>query len=271
MYPFSIITINYNNKIGLEKTLTSISSQKNKNFEFIIVDGGSTDGSVDLLRKNSKIISKYISEKDSGIYHAMNKGIKMSSGNYLIFINSGDCLVDENVTDEINKIKFDADILQGDTICTRCGEISHIWDAPLHVTCNTFYSGSLSHQSALIRRELFIKTPYDENLRIASDKKFFFEQLILRNASYRKLNLLIAKFDVEGISNQIDMEKKKQKENRIIINELPSIFLADYDDFIGNRSEVEKWAYKNRYSFSVRLFSLLLIFLNKIKRKIHLR
>ena len=102
MYPFSIITINYNNKIGLEKTLNSISSQKNKNFEFVIVDGGSTDGSVDLLRKNSKIISKYISEKDSGIYHAMNKGIKMSSGNYLIFINSGDCLVDENVTDEIH-------------------------------------------------------------------------------------------------------------------------------------------------------------------------
>ena len=86
----SIVTINYNNKKGLAKTIESVTNQEFKDFEWIIVDGGSTDESVALIQDNLNHIDYWVSEKDQGIYDAMNKGIKASTRDYILFLNSGD-------------------------------------------------------------------------------------------------------------------------------------------------------------------------------------
>ena len=84
---FTIITINYNNVKGLKKTIDSVISQNFSDYEFIIIDGASTDGSVDIIKEYSPHISYWVSEPDKGIYHAMNKGITVSRGEYLLFLN----------------------------------------------------------------------------------------------------------------------------------------------------------------------------------------
>ena len=97
----SIITINLNNVSGLENTLSSVRAQTFRDFEQIVVDGGSSDGSVDVIRANSDWIAQWISEPDSGIYNAMNKGVRMASGDYLLFLNSGDCLASPKVLENV--------------------------------------------------------------------------------------------------------------------------------------------------------------------------
>ena len=88
---FSVITINYNHKDGLRSTIESVVRLRHIDYEFIIIDGGSTDGSVDIIKQYAANITYWVSEKDKGVYHAMNKGVAMSKGEYLIFMNSGDC------------------------------------------------------------------------------------------------------------------------------------------------------------------------------------
>jgi glycosyltransferase involved in cell wall biosynthesis len=104
MIKLSIITINYNNRDGLEKTIRSVIDQRFTDFEFIVIDGGSTDGSVDNIRKYENKINYWCSEKDAGIYNAQNKGIKKAKGEYCLFLNSGDFLYNEDVLNKIKKI-----------------------------------------------------------------------------------------------------------------------------------------------------------------------
>src|SRR5690349_12935935 len=102
MHPkLSIITVNLNNRAGLEKTILSVKRQTNRDFEYIVVDGASTDGSAELIKLHGDVISKSLSEKDAGIYDAMNKGIQMASGDYLQFLNSGDTLFQPATISEV--------------------------------------------------------------------------------------------------------------------------------------------------------------------------
>ena len=111
----SVITINLNNATGLLKTMRSVLSQTFNDFEYIIVDGESSDNSVDLIKEfNTKFQNLYwISEPDSGIFNAMNKGINLSKGKYLLFLNSGDFLSDQNTLEQVFSNKRNADILCG--------------------------------------------------------------------------------------------------------------------------------------------------------------
>ena len=97
MKTISIITVNYNNCQGLERTVNSVARQTYTDVEYIVVDGGSTDKSVDIIKQNENIISFWVSEKDNGIYNAMNKGVSFSHGEYLLFLNSGDYFADKEV------------------------------------------------------------------------------------------------------------------------------------------------------------------------------
>lgn len=108
----SIITINYNNSIGLRKTIESVVSQTDNTFEYIIVDGGSSDGSVDIIKQYADKVSQWVSERDGGIYNAMNKGVRMAHGEYIMFLNSGDILYDNNVIGHVLP-KLKADICVG--------------------------------------------------------------------------------------------------------------------------------------------------------------
>lgn len=111
----SIITINYNNRTGLERTLQSVENQNTRDFEHVIIDGASTDGSAEDIRKyaENKPNVIWVSEPDSGIYNAMNKGAKLASGEYLLFLNSGDDLYSSHVVQDFNKSEINCDLVQG--------------------------------------------------------------------------------------------------------------------------------------------------------------
>ena len=162
---FSIITINYNNREGLSRTIESVVYQISTDYEFIIIDGGSTDGSVDVIKENKKRITYWISEKDNGVYHAMNKGIAQAHGDYCVFMNSGDCFHSPDVLDTIKKH-------QGDIICGKVlkgNAKSPSGPRKSTITLVDLMRGSLPHQAMFIKRELLLKHPYEENYRILSD------------------------------------------------------------------------------------------------------
>lgn len=110
---FSIITINYNDKSGLRRTIESVASQTYVDYEYIIIDGGSTDGSVDVIKEFASDIDCWVSEKDRGIYHAMNKGVLQAHGDYCLFLNSGDAFYDKSVLEHIAEKGLKEDIIVG--------------------------------------------------------------------------------------------------------------------------------------------------------------
>ena len=126
MKKLSIITINRNNSAGLHKTIESVVSQTFTDYEYIIIDGASTDGSVDIIKQYANKITSWVSEPDKGIYNAMNKGILKATGEYLLFLNSGDSLHTYNVLNEIFRKEINSKIILGDVNKIQINEISEI-------------------------------------------------------------------------------------------------------------------------------------------------
>jgi len=149
---FSIITINYNNKSGLQKTIESVLKLSYKDYEFLIIDGGSTDESVDIIRNYEDHITYWISEKDNGIYNAMNKGIAKAKGNYCIFMNSGDCFHSPDILNIVANY-------QEDIICGQVSTFPSGHNKPI-ITLVDLIRSSLPHQAMFIKRELLIEFPY---------------------------------------------------------------------------------------------------------------
>lgn len=233
----SIITINRNNAAGLEKTMRSVASQIGGDFEYVVIDGGSTDGSVEVIRSFAASFGgrlKWISEPDKGIYNAMNKGIGMATGDYLQFLNSGDCLTSEDITKRMTdalKSKGYPSILYGNMLKDMSdGKVLRDKGfAGKSISFLGFYTGSLNHPSSYIRKTLFEKYGrYDENLKIVSDWKWFLQAIILGGEKPVYVDIDVTLFDMNGIS-----EKNKaldKTERRRVLNELiPSTILADYD------------------------------------------
>lgn len=217
----SIITINYNNIEGLRNTLISIANQTDKNFEYIVVDGASNDGSLEVIQEYKDYITTWVSEKDKGVYDAMNKGVKMSSGEYVIFVNSGDKLHSSTVIQNLNQLSIDTDICLGRVNNIYTNGKSYLWIPPQESMLSLQYLKwqPLHHPGALIKRELQLKYPYDLNLKICADRKFFIEALILGNASYSTIPLIINEFGPQGISGP-QSEHKMYDEDNIIWQDL---------------------------------------------------
>lgn len=224
---FSVITINYNNRDGLKKTIISVLSQIYADYEFIIIDGESTDGSLDIIKGYKNQISYWVSEKDNGIYHAMNKGVAHAQGDYCIFMNSGDCFHSSYVLNSIEN-------LQEDIICGKMlkGETSE--PSGLHrpaITLVDLMRASLPHQAMFIKRELLINHPYDEHYKILSDWKFCLQAIIFDNCTFRNIDLIVANFDTGGISSNSNGLLPTEREQ--ILEELfPPRILADYQRLI---------------------------------------
>ena len=162
---YSIITINYNNIDGLRKTIESVVRQSFKDFEYIVIDGGSTDGSAELIKEHQDCIDYWVSEPDNGIYNAMNKGIKAAHGEYINFLNSGDCFYNNGVLeDTLQHLK--ADIVHGKMYDQSKGKLPYLIDRT--PTMHYLYESSMQHPASFFRRELFKDSLYDENYRIVS-------------------------------------------------------------------------------------------------------
>ena len=223
----SIITINYNNVDGLRRTFESVANQTSNDFEFVVIDGGSSDGSVDVIKEYADIITYWVSEPDGGIYPAMNKGVRAAHGEYCIFINSGDELYNADVIASSIPQLTGEDIICGDL----CYGKDNICPNPEYVTMRTFYKHTLYHQASFIRTQLLREHPYDETLRSAADWKFFFHELVFRNATYKHFPIVVARFEEGGVSTT-----QREASQREVWDELKACFpqrvLEDYEDYV---------------------------------------
>ncbi|WP_285010275.1 glycosyltransferase family 2 protein [Pedobacter faecalis] len=224
----SIITVNLNNAYGLEKTIRSVTEQTFRDFEFLVIDGASTDGSRDILGKYKDKIDVLISEPDTGIYNAMNKGIRQASGDYLLFLNSGDYLHDNMVLQSVAlSIAGNKDIYYGNIIYEEPGKQQFRTFPPL-LSFSFFIEHNISHQASFIKRELFQKFfLYNENFRIVSDWEFFIYTICKENVSYQHLDMIITNYDATGISSEINNHVSMHGERNLV---LKRHFPAFYDD-----------------------------------------
>lgn len=242
MLDLSIITINYNNNIGLQKTIESVFNQTFKNYEYIIVDGGSTDGSQEIIEENKTKFSSAVSENDKGIYNAMNKGIAQANGKYLLFLNSGDFLINKDCIGYFFSTNNEEDILCGDI---RINEQGKYWikTAPDKLSFNYFFLDTLPHQSALIKRQLFTKVGlYDEQYRFVSDWKFYMDAFVLHAASYKHIKEIITEYNYDGASSIAENYNALQEERKKVFYERYALF---YDDYIKLNKSISTLALYN--------------------------
>ncbi|TXB65411.1 glycosyltransferase [Vicingus serpentipes] len=252
----SIITINYNDKVGLERTIKSIVNQTNKNFEYIVIDGNSSDGSKEVIEDYKDRIDLCVSEPDKGIYNAMNKGINNANGDYLLFINSGDELYNTNVLEENIAELHSEDLIYFDLLQVFKDK-TNLHRFPDEINNNTFLKGTIGHPTTFIKKDLFHKIGlYDETLNIVADWKFFSLAFIKHNCSTRHVNKVLSKFYMDGVST-INNEKTKQERQKVIEE--------NFSDYV-RLNELENFAITVKNAKSIRFLRNLgiLKFIDKI-------
>lgn len=230
----SIITINYNNTIGLKKTMASVSGQSNIDFEHIIIDGDSTDDSLKVIQSFDYNNLSYLSEPDTGIYNAMNKGIKKANGKYLLFLNSGDTLENDKVVSNVLPyLNDDYSVISGNIIFDEDSG-PRLREHPEKITFSYLVGNAISHPSTFIKRELFSTYGlYDESFKVVSDWAFFLKVLGLNNESFLKLPLTISVFDTKGVSSNKENFKYVYEERRKVLEVyFPRIFNNEHDAYI---------------------------------------
>lgn len=239
----SIITINYNNAAGLKKTLDSVALQSCTDFEYIVVDGASTDESVEIIREYEQSIASslspltshltWLSEPDTGIYNAMNKGVRLAKGEYTLMLNSGDYLVDEYVIENVLPLLDGTDIIQGNTIEDYINQkIRNRGYGTSNIDFFDVMKGHFLHQASFCRKCLFDKYGYfDESYRMVSDTKFFMICLGRENASFKYIDIDISNYDVSGISAEVvgkwaecKMVETNRMRNELYSDRLESFF-----------------------------------------------
>ena len=223
---YSIVTINYNNAEGLRRTIQSVVSQTYADYEYVMIEGGSTDGSVDIIKEYENKISYWVSEKDGGIYNAMNKGVKASNGEYLIFMNSGDVFYRDKVLEDIQSTNKTDDIIVGKVFTDKGEEFLY---QPNQPTMYFFYSSTIPHQGAFIKKWLLDKYPYDETLKITADWKFFVDAVVFENCTISFINVPVSMFDTEGVSTS-NPEKTWNEKFGVMRTMLPERVLQDFEN-----------------------------------------
>ena len=242
MPKLSIITINYNNASGLRKTIESVISQTSHDYEYLVIDGGSTDGSMDVIKEFSNNITYWVSVPDNGIYNAMNKGIKAAKGEYCQFLNSGDILASLGVTEKMLICMPNDGIVLGNMLKKLPNGKIHRDKGPgfQKPTFLTFYRGTINHSAAYIKRSLFYKYGmYDENLHIVSDWKWYLFVVGLNNESVSYLNTDLTLFEMSGISNS-NLELDKLERQKVLDELIPANILADYNLHWQNIDQVSR-------------------------------
>jgi len=315
MHKLTIITINYNNATGLKKTMESVLNQTSTDFEYIVVDGAAPQppkGGVSQDRevieqyvkekfnpengftkciwksKKEKLIGGFFSEHDSGIYNAMNKGIRMAKGEFIHFLNSGDWLVDERVVEKmltiienqesrtrnqesrtrnqepgtrnqepgyfsppLGELENAIDILVGNVISIRPDGKKRYNKNTEALSLLTFYRGTIQHTSAYIRRELFdIYGLYDESLKIVADWKWYLIVAGLNKANVQFTDICVTYFDTTGISST-NLTLDKAERRKVLEELIPSSILADYDAY---HFDIEQMERIKKHRWLYRLF-----------------
>jgi len=226
---YSIITVNYNNKEGLRRTIESVIHQTFRDFEYIVIDGGSTDGSADVLKEYDAQIDYWASEPDGGIYQGMNKGIRKATGDYLNFMNSGDSFYSNDILEKVSQYNPNADIIVGkDYHYNPNTQQGFSTILPPRISMLTFYIQTLPHQSSFFKRELFTNTLYDESLRIVADIKFYIQKICVEEASVKLIDEIICRREPDGISKSHN-EQRITEHQTVLAEFLPKGAINDYN------------------------------------------
>lgn len=189
----TIITVCRNHAKELERTIRSVESQTWQEKEYLVIDGASTDETIAVIKAHEAAITYWISEPDQGIYDAMNNGVRMAHGEWVIFMNAGDTFAGEDTLQRVFGSPQDADVIYGDVIK---GEIVKKAEAPRNAH-RMFYC----HQSAFVKTSCLREFPFDINHRMSADFKQV-KQLYLSGKKFHQLDFPVANFDTQGVSNR---------------------------------------------------------------------
>lgn len=257
----SIITINYNNCGGLKRTINSVVSQSYSDLEYLIIDGGSTDGSVAVIKEFENHLYYWVSEPDNGVYHAMNKGLNSAKGDFVFFLNSGDIFYDENVITKLLKtLTIDDDLVYGDVLLKH--ERNH-WERlqvhPETLPFSYFYKGTICQQACFFKRSLFDSIFYfNETYKIISDWEFLVYALYIKGVKYRKIEVVISIYDMEGISSTPELRYISNQERDQVLTAFFPLFKDDYKRLMSYASP--RFAQLQRIEKSVFLRRIVSVF-----------
>jgi len=244
----SIITVNKNNDSSFETTALSVISQKFIDFEWIVIDGASNDKSIDIIKKYAYKMNYWVSESDNGIYHAMNKGISRATGEYCLFLNSGDWFFSpdslEKAFNIIEKSEY-ADIYYGNCLTNEY----LLWKMPNPLTIDSLFNQTaLSHQNTFIKRTLFYEHEfYNENFPTVSDSIFFIKEFWLYKSKFLYIDMVISVYSWYGISYSYNSSRQE------FLNEIKIFFNPrDYNKLIIRNIKIK------RYNFFKRIIKYFL-------------
>jgi len=241
----SIITVCLNEKAKIEKTIQSVLAQTFRDYEFLIIDGGSTDGTLDMIAKYEDRIDLLISEEDHGIYHAMNKGIISSHGEYLLFLNGGDYLFDKSTLENIFKNRPSADIIYGDLMFDDTEGRAHTGECFVakpqrNISFLSFFypRTTLYHPGSIIKKCLFFSHGlYCEKFKLLGDYEFFIRVIGRHKVSRKYLPITLSVFNTLGASSKKETQLlRKQERKTALKRNIPApmyyyfifIFWVDY-------------------------------------------
>lgn len=218
---FSIITVSYNAKDDLEKTIKSVSDQSFKNYEYIVIDGMSTDGTKEILKKYERDINYWVSEKDEGIYNAMNKGAKVARGEYLYFLNAGDTFNNQNVLKDVAEFIDGEDLVYGKIrVVNKKNDKSYIRDKTL-TRFNLKLGKKVSQQAVFIKKSVFEKVGgLNGKYRIAADFDLLCK-VFEGNYVIKKTDTVICDYDGDGVSSNL---KKSYGDTSFVIRDNYGVF-----------------------------------------------
>ena len=225
MPKLTIITINYDNLEGLKRTVESVINQTWQEFEYIVIDGGSTDGSAEFIESQKEHFDYWVSESDKGIYNAMNKGIMKATGEYLLFLNSGDHFFNDISLEQNHKFLVEKDLVYFNL---NFVDKTKFWTGkyPEKLSFSHFIHDTLPHPATFIKSSLLHKVGlYDESLKIVSDWKFFIIALFKYNCSYIKIDEILTTYYLDGISSDLTNQKLIYEERQRVLN-------ADFKNYV---------------------------------------
>lgn len=228
-YPvITVVTVVYNGVGTIEETIRSVIDQDYPNLEYIVVDGGSTDGTIDIIKRYASSITRWVSEKDRGIYDAMNKGIDMATGQLINFMNSGDRFASRDVLQRSASAWSNSDILYGDALIEFPTFKTKYKTHPLD---QMWRRSPFCHQAAFARTSLMKEMKFDLNYKLGADYDFFFRSYRAGKAfQYMDLDVCIFEGD-EGASK------------RQFINAMKELFRSS----LTHEPKLSHWLYAKAY------------------------
>ncbi len=252
----SIITINLNNSKGLQQTMQSVFAQTFPDYEYIVIDGASEDGSKEYIEQHAEKLTHWISEKDSGIYNAMNKGIARARGEYLLFLNSGDYFYNPESLHLLSKKTGDRKIVYGNVLVNEKDGKEWVYKFPDELSFGFFNYTNLPHQATLIKKELFQKIGlYDERYKVVSDWKFCMDAICKYNCTYQHVNETIAVFNTGGISTNPETKELIANEREDVFKNGYVLFMREYKEYFQIKSEVNNYRNSRMHQFVNRIIT----------------